>query len=188
MGLEDVEISRDADFLGALASFNSLNAARHADDRDGRSQVVQQGPAQSGKLSLQAKINLGEVIKTETRREADGSPARTGAATHSHKLEKGVADKEYKAYGKGHVHRDVTANENPNFSIYDRAEAVKQRVVWKVNESNPNQVLRYTPQKNSHDEPTVREVADEIVRKARAAAEEAPGLEQGSPLQPGGPR
>lgn len=153
-GLIDREISRELDKLGIQASKNSLEAAKNAGDGVGRSQAIQE---KDGKLSLNDKIAKGSnetVVKFVGGRWKE----------YTLQKEKAAFDQGTKAAGVGHAHMDKTGKANPNFSDADkntaRGSAGQPGIpVYKVNESNPNQILRLTPQVDYRDEPTSRPVS-----------------------------
>jgi hypothetical protein len=172
MGLEDIRVSQDLDILGAKASLNSLRAALAAGDHKARSQLIQQAFDRRGqpfgKPVLQTDsrgkdvFNRGERV-TQTRRNSDGTLARTGAATSTRELETGRSDEGTRAIGKGHVHLDVTGKDISKFSDIDYKAATEGKIIYKVNESNPSQVLRLTPQTNLNDAPTVKPVDPKLI-------------------------
>jgi RHS repeat-associated protein len=164
MGLEDIAISRDLDKLGVQASINSLRAAIAAKDGMGRSQLIQQRV--NGGLNkpvLQNKINVGEK-KTETRRDSNGH-FLNGAATRSVMEEGGKPDTGFGEIGRGHVHMNLSGNGEAKFSdrdiklaTGDSSNGTRGEPVWRVDESNPGQVYRLTPQTNPGEAPTINKI------------------------------
>jgi RHS repeat-associated protein len=170
MGLDDIAISGEMDRLGAQASYNSLQAAEAAFKQSGRwagqSQLIQHRVDASGRPSgrpeLQQKLNEGKP-KTETRRDADGRPARTGSAFHSSMEEGGRADPGYKEDARGHVHLDKVGLGTRDWSPQDKdlargdpKTARQGEPVYRIDQSDPGKVLRLTPQTNPNQAPTTR--------------------------------
>jgi RHS repeat-associated protein len=154
-GLIDREISRELDKKGAEASQNSLEAAKKAGDGVGRSQAIQE---KNGKLSL------GRITKGKNGDEIIKKSVPGGFRSYLLQKEGAVVDKGSNPAGVGHVHMDKTGKADPNFSDTDRdtARGSADRAgipVYKVNESNPNQIHRLTPQVDYRDEPTIRLVS-----------------------------
>jgi RHS repeat-associated protein len=152
-GLIDREIDKDLDKKGVEASQNALKAAKDAGDHAGRSQAVQE---KDGKRSLASKIAKGSP-KTEKR--MIGGRMQTVTT----QTEEAPVDPGHTPVGVGHVHMDKTGKGDPNFSKADKDTARGSKgepgiPVYKVNESNPSQILRLTPQVDYHDEPTIRPV------------------------------
>lgn len=150
-GLIDREIDKDLDKKGVDASKNSLEEAKK--DSIGRSQAVQE---KDGKRSLASKF--GKCEKTVEKKLIGGrlQPVTT-------QKEKAPVDAGHKPVAVGHAHMDKTGKADPNFSGADydtaRGSATEPGIpVYKVNESNPSQILRLTPQVDYHDEPTIRPV------------------------------
>ena len=150
-GLIDREIDKEVDKLGKDASLNSLQEAKK--DGIGRSQAIQEKDGKrslgsifgKGERVVEQKLIGGRLQKITTQKE--GAPI----------------DPEHKGLGVGHAHMDKTGKADPGFSDadYDTARGSKDnpgKPVYKVNESNPSQILRLTPQVDYHDEPTIRPV------------------------------
>jgi RHS repeat-associated protein len=153
-GLIDRDIDKDLDKKGIEASQNSLKAAKDAGDHTGRSQAVQE---KDGKRSLASKIAKGSP-KTE-KRMIGGRMQTVTTQTEETRPDPG-----HTPVGVGHAHMDKTGKGDPDFSKADRDTARGSKgepgiPVYKVNESNPSQILRLTPQVDYHDEPTIRAVS-----------------------------
>ena len=77
--------------------------------------------------------------------------------------EEAPVDPGHTPVGVGHAHMDKTGKADPGFSKADKDTARGSKgepgiPVYKVNESNPSQILRLTPQVDYRDEPTIRPV------------------------------
>ncbi|PYI93375.1 MAG: hypothetical protein DME97_06470 [Verrucomicrobia bacterium] len=153
-GLIDRDIDKDLDKKGIEASQNSLKAAKDAGDHTGRSQAVQE---KDGKRSLGSKIAKGS---TTTEKRMIGGRLQTITTQE----ERAPVDPGHKPVGVGHAHMDKTGKADPNFTRADYGSARGSKTepgipVYKVNESNPSQILRLTPQVDYRDEPTIRPVS-----------------------------
>jgi len=153
-GLIDKDIDKDLDQKGIEASQNSLKAAKDAGDHIGRSQVVQE---KDGQRSLGSKFGKGETSVEQKMINGRLQPITT-------QKEKAPVDDGHKAVAVGHAHMDATGKADPRFSGADIARARGSVTdpgipVYKVNESNPSQILRLTPQVDYRDEPTIRPVS-----------------------------
>jgi RHS repeat-associated protein len=153
-GLIDRDIDRELDKKGVEASQNSLNAANVAGDHTGRSQGIQE---KDGKYSLNDKIVKGA---NETVKKFEGGRFKE----YTLQKEKAEYDKGTNPAGVGHAHMDKTGKADPSFSDADKNTARGSAghpgiPVYKVNESNPSQILRLTPQIDYRDEPTIRPVS-----------------------------
>ena len=151
-GLIDREIDRELDKLGSQASLNSLKEAKN--DTVGRSQAVQE---KDGQRSLSSKFGKGERTVEQKLIGGRLQPVTT-------QKEKAPVDDGHKAVAVGHVHKDVTGKAETRFSQADIDTAKGSKAepgipVYKVNESNPSQILRLTPQVDYRDEPTIRLVS-----------------------------
>jgi hypothetical protein len=119
-----------------------------------RSQAVQE---KKGQLSLGSKYGKGEPEVEQRMINGRFQPITT-------QKEKVEADPGHKPVAVGHAHMDVTGKADPNFTEADYVEAQGSATkagipVSKVNESNPGQILRLTPQVDYHDLPTIRSVS-----------------------------
>jgi RHS repeat-associated protein len=151
-GLVDQDIDKDLDKKGAEASSNSLTEAKK--DSIGRSQAVQE---KDGQRSLGSKFGKGEPEVQQKMVNGRLQPITT-------QKEKAPVDPGHKPVAVGHAHMDVTGKANPNFTEADYHTATGSATelgipVYKVNESNPSQILRLTPQVDYHDIPTIRSVS-----------------------------
>jgi RHS repeat-associated protein len=151
-GLIDRNIPSELDKKGVEASQNCLKAAIAAGDHTGRSQGIQE---KDGKFSLNNKISKGinQIIKKFESRFKD----------YILQKERAEYDEGYNPAGVGHVHMDKTGKADTAFSDADKSTARGSAghpgiPVYKINESNPNQVLRLTPQVDYRDEPVARPV------------------------------
>ena len=170
MGLEDIAISSELDRLGIQASVNSRQSfIDHPAGLGSRGQLIQANN-NTHSLSLQSSVIQGYVVPVY-------GPGRGSHIQRiiGHKvIEYTPADKGFSAKGFGHAHDDLN-RASPKFSQEDWAAApgktakngkpgVVGKPVWKMLTSDPNSVIRLTPQTVPGQRPAERPLSARAVQ------------------------
>jgi RHS repeat-associated protein len=147
MGLTDIYVDPEWDRLARIGGGISLSQG----STDGKTRmIIVEISRESHKARLKPQSAIAGEAKTTSRREADGSLARTGSGFTTNRTESAKPSPGYDSIGPTHGHLTQSGKpypDSPDWSKPDRATARTGQIVWKINEDKPGELRRLTPQK-----------------------------------------